>query len=101
MTLASAVTKKIVLINIRSQTKTWSRLRWKKLETVVHALTRKVLSLEVEINNINKKKEVIEIGEETDIEFKNISNTHPFKHTSSHIIKAKDPGVKVRKAQEK
>ena len=73
----------------------------KKLETVVHALTRKVLSLEEEMIKIKKNKKVIEVDEEEDIEFQNVSNNHPFKHTSSPIIKAKDSGVKVKENKDK
>ena len=41
----------------------------KKLETVVHALTRKVLSLEEEMIKVKKNQEVIEVDEEKDIAF--------------------------------
>ena len=73
----------------------------KKLETVVHALTRKVLSLEEEMIKVKKNQEVIEVDEEKYIEFENVSNNHPFKHTSSPIIKDNDPEVKVKEKKDK
>ena len=43
---------------------------------------------------MKKHKKVIGVDEEKDLELKNVSNTHLFKHTSSPIIKAKAPELK-------
>ena len=51
----------------------------KKLDTVVQALTRKVLSLEGELTEIKKNNKAVEVFGEKDVEIPNTSQTHAFK----------------------
>ena len=72
----------------------------KQLETVVQALTRKVLSLEEEMTELRIKNKTIKVCEVNDIEQQNISFNNSIKHTSSPVVKVKDSNSQAQERKD-
>ena len=71
----------------------------KKIETVLHAMTRKVLILEKEMTEVKKNNKVLKVNKNIDIESPQIiSEKNYFTAKSSSVQKVKDSSLEVKEA---